>query len=51
MTEGVAVSEIREGKGLSGTKKKNKKDSTETEKTIKDSEVIRNLLIIVNITQ
>ena len=44
VTENIAVSEIRESKGRSGIMKNNK-DSTEIKKAIKDSEVIRNLLI------
>ena len=40
VTDSVAVSEIREGKGPSGKKENNKKDSTKTKKTVKDSDVI-----------
>ena len=44
VTESIAVSEIRESKVESGIMKNNK-DSTEIKKTIKDCEVIWNLLI------
>ena len=48
MTEGVEVLEIREGKGRSGNMENDDKnrDNTENKKTVKDSEVIWNLLIM-----